>query len=98
MIEVSSASPGSDVRIRLKCYDVDDALADADSTPTITITSGEPDYDTAVITAAAMTHNGTGTYDYWWDTDSMGSGAYKIIANATVDGHSVAPPEFFRIT
>jgi len=87
MIEVVSSTEGEQPRVRVVTYDGNDALADADAAPTITIEQGERSYGSVIVDAASMTNVGTGTYDYWWDTTDLDEDVYNIVVEYLMDTH-----------
>ena len=85
MIKVDSVHAGTTARIRVITHNTSNEIVNADSVPSITIYSGEPEFDTEVVAATEMTADTLGTYDYWWDTTGLDTDTYLAVVPTTVD-------------
>lgn len=89
---VAHAYEGEDVPIQITYdnggTDPDDTGTDGVPDASITITDNSD--GTAMVSAAAMTHLSTGTFEYVWDSDvdGAGPGTYVIEITAEFDGET----------
>jgi hypothetical protein len=97
------AYAGEDVPIQVSYSDdgaaVDSDDTDADGTPDAEVTITDNSDDTEVISAASMTHESTGVFEYVWDTDAdaNGPGAYEIEVAAEFDSETKIVRDFIRL-
>lgn len=75
--------------------DPDDTTADGTADATITIT--DADTDTEDVSAVAMTHESTGTFEYVWDTTAAGAGSYIVEVTAEFGGETKIVKDRIRV-
>lgn len=88
MSRLQSAYLGEDVPATITYEDDAGNAVDPDDTasdPTITITAED---DTEVVSAIVMTQNGTGDFEYVWDTSGEDAGEFRIEVTADFDSET----------